>query len=66
MKKKRIIAICFTFMMLYTVSSAVLAASYRMTWQGWSIIGKRSNQTMALGSSTTVTVTNNIRRSKLS
>ncbi len=60
MKKKRIIAICFTFMMLYTVSSAVLAASYRMTWQGWSIIGKRSNQTMALGSSTTVTVTNNI------
>lgn len=42
MKKKRIIAICFTFMMLYTVSSAVLAASYRMTCQGWSIIGKLS------------------------
>ena len=60
MKKKRIIAICFTFMMLFTAVSAVLAATNRMTWEGQVIIGKRSIQTMKLGSKTTVTVYNNI------
>lgn len=61
MKRNKILAAFILFFGMTIATSSVMAYS-RMNWNGQYILGKRSNDTMSLGSRTTVYVYNNISR----
>lgn len=64
MKRKNIIAFFTACIMICVFTSTALAAGYRMSWNGSSILGKRSIQSMRLSGNTTVKIFNNITRAR--